>query len=176
MALLCAAITLLPAAARADDLAWSRSAAVARAAVRELRSRPSAGSMLSQYTAAFVSGQGLQMTVSAPLASQAVRRANVLGAGFLRTGATLLGAEAQLEVQAAGRQIARLSRRAAALAPLVASAAKAATSPARLRALRRLRARYYRATSAAAPRRRAARAGRGGGTGARPPCGRGCGR
>jgi capsular polysaccharide biosynthesis protein len=97
--------------AAADNQAIAKTSAVAELAVQKLGLQESASSFLNTYTALSVTDRVLNLTASAPSASQAVLYANAVGNAFLKFRADQLYGQNNLVLQSLDQQVSQAKQR-----------------------------------------------------------------
>ena len=133
---------ILPAPSMAAETAWSRSPAVAAAAMRRLGLTQSVSSFLHDYTLTAVSSSALLVTASASSSDAAVRRAAAIASAFLQARASLLADEASLRMQALGPALASARQQEQAASAQLRAKAASARERKPLAVDNRTRARY----------------------------------
>jgi hypothetical protein len=94
-----------PATASTDDQLVAQSRAVAGLALHRLRLAQDVGSFLASYTAVALSPRVLQITLTAPTGTEAVRRAGAVAAAFLQYRKRQLQDETNLVIAATRQEI-----------------------------------------------------------------------
>lgn len=96
-----------PATAMLTEQSLAASLPVATAVVKQLGLKENPSTVLAGYTATPVSDQVLKISVSAPSGTEAVQRAQAIGAQFLKFRANLLTTQEQQQEVALSAQVAR---------------------------------------------------------------------
>ena len=135
----------LPVPAMAGEAAWSRTTAVARAAMSRLGLTQSVRNFLQDYTVTTTGDSVLLVTASARTSRQAVRRSEAIAAAFLQVRARLLTTQAHLRLQALEPAIERARHEEQSASARLNRQLTSRRSPMQLADLLRIRARYARA-------------------------------
>jgi capsular polysaccharide biosynthesis protein len=132
--------------AAANNQAMAETLTVAGLAVQELGLQQSASSFFSTYIATSVTDRVLNVTASAPSASQAVLRASAVASAFLKFRASELQGESNLVLQSLNQQINQTKQRIDSISAQISQLPSQSVSSAQQSQISKLRAEQTNAT------------------------------
>jgi capsular polysaccharide biosynthesis protein len=136
--------------AAANNQAMAETRAVAGLAVQELGLQQSVSNFLSTYSVTSLTDRVLNVTASAPSASQAVLRASAVARAFLTFRASELQGEINLELRSLNQQINQTKQRINSIGAQISQPSNQPTSPTQQSQISKMRAEQTNATNALA--------------------------